>query len=65
MADMPTKDTLMRGVFNGELGSVFPGPEVGMTAPDFTLPTADGKGSITLSQLGKGKPVALIFGSFT
>jgi peroxiredoxin len=33
-------------------------------APDFTLPTHDGSGSVTLSK-SRGKPIILIFGSFT
>jgi hypothetical protein len=36
----------------------------GDVAPDFTLPSADGNGTITLSQF-RGKPLVLIFGSYT
>lgn len=36
----------------------------GDLAPDFTLPTADGEGTITLSSL-RGRPVVLVFGSHT
>ncbi len=40
-------------------------PKVGDEAPDFELPVLDGKGAtIRLSEL-RGKPVALIFGSYT
>ena len=42
--------------------------EVGQKAPDFTLPTHDGKNTVTLSKLvgtKQSKPVVLIFGSFT
>lgn len=40
-------------------------PEVGAEAPDFTLKTRDGGGSIRLSQFEGDKPVVLIFGSWT
>ncbi|MCH8346846.1 MAG: redoxin domain-containing protein [Chloroflexi bacterium] len=40
-------------------------PKVGDEAPDFQLPVLDGKGAtVRLSEL-RGKPVALIFGSYT
>lgn len=39
-------------------------PKVGDLAPDFELPAARGAGSTRLSSL-RGKPVALIFGSYT
>lgn len=39
--------------------------KVGDTAPDFTLPRADGGGEITLSKYRGGKPVVLVFGSLT
>ncbi len=40
-------------------------PKVGDGAPDFQLPVLDGKGAkVRLSEL-RGKPVALIFGSYT
>jgi hypothetical protein len=42
------------------------GLDVGVLAPDFTLPTkADPKKKETLSSYRKNKPVALIFGSYT
>ena len=41
-----------------------PAPEVGKDAPDFTLKTLDGAKEVTLSKL-RGKPVVLIFGSYT
>ena len=40
-------------------------PQVGDIAPDFTLRTLDGKGSVTLSEVSKGRPTVLIFGSYT
>ena len=63
--DGPTRWTLVKGLFRQEIGSLQPGPEVGDSAPDFTLKTVDGKESVTLSQLVGPKPVVLIFGNFT
>lgn len=40
------------------------GPKVGKPAPAFTLKTIDGKDEISLKDL-RGKPVALVFGSYT
>jgi cytochrome oxidase Cu insertion factor (SCO1/SenC/PrrC family) len=37
---------------------------VGDQAPDFTLPRSDKSGDVTLSSL-RGKPVVLVFGSYT
>lgn len=39
--------------------------QVGDAAPDFTLPTATGKGQVSLSSFKGKKPVVLIFGSHT
>lgn len=61
----PTKETLIRGLFTQEIGSLQPGPAVGEKARDFTLKTADGKGDVTLSKLIGPKPVVLVFGNFT
>jgi hypothetical protein len=60
----PSAELLLERLFTGELGSPFEGPRVGQRAPDFTLPTHDGKQTYRLSQF-YGKPVVLIFGSFT
>jgi hypothetical protein len=49
----------------GQLGSVYEGPKVGQTAPDFTLAAPDSGQEIKLSEFGAGRPVVLIFGSFT
>jgi hypothetical protein len=42
-----------------------PAPAVGQPAPDFTLPTLDGGQSFTRSAYQAGRPLVLIFGSFT
>lgn len=63
--DGPSVPTLVKGLFAGEIGSMAEGPKVGDTAPDFTLKTADGTGSVTLSKLIGDKPVVLVTGNFT
>jgi hypothetical protein len=40
-------------------------PKVGDAAPDFVLTTCDGAESIRLSEFREGRPVVLIFGSWT
>jgi len=42
-----------------------PAPAVGDVAPDFTLPTLDGDSQITRSAHQEGKPLLMIFGSYT
>lgn len=64
-AGMPSPLTLLKGLFEGEIGSFHEGPKVGRPAPDFTLPRHDEEKSITLSRFRGKKPVVLIFGSFT
>jgi hypothetical protein len=61
----PSPLILLTGLLTGELGSPLPGPIPGQMAPDFRLPTQDGKGEIALSQFRGKKHVVLIFGSFT
>jgi hypothetical protein len=61
----PSKATLIKGLFQQEIGSLQPGPDLETRAPDFTLRTAAGDGEITLSQLVGEKPVVLIFGNIT
>lgn len=61
---MPSPATMMYGLLTGEIGSLNEGPRPGQRAPDFTLPTHDGTRQISLKDL-RGKPVVLIFGSFT
>jgi Ca2+-binding EF-hand superfamily protein len=62
--DGPSPAVLLAGLFNGELGSPFEGPALGQPGPLFTLKSPDGKETVSLKQL-RGKPVVLIFGSFT
>jgi hypothetical protein len=61
----PSPLILAKGLLSGELGSYHEGPAVGELAPDFTLPTPDGKKKYALSQFRGKKPVVLVFGSFT
>jgi len=39
--------------------------KVGYAAPDFNLPTADRRSSVSLASFRRQKPVVLIFGSYT
>ena len=64
-AEGPSRETLIKGVLSGELGSVWEGPAINRQAPEFDLETQDGKRSIRLSQFRNEKPVVLVFGSFT
>jgi hypothetical protein len=61
----PSPAMLLRGMLDGEIGSIHEGPGLNQKAPDFTLKTEDGKQAVTLSQFRGKKPVVLIFGSFT
>ncbi|MDB5313347.1 MAG: Iodothyronine deiodinase [Gemmataceae bacterium] len=63
--DAPAVPVLVRGLFSGEIGSMYEGPGLGEPAPDFTLKTADGKETVQLSGLIGSKPVVLVFGNFT
>jgi hypothetical protein len=56
---------LLRGLFNGEIGSMNEGPQVGQPAPNFTLKSVDGKQTIQLADHVGKKPVVLIFGNYT
>ncbi len=62
--DNPKSDPITM-LFRGEMGTLEEGPKVGDLAPDFTLPTHDGKEVIQLSSQRGKLPVVLIFGSFT
>jgi hypothetical protein len=42
-----------------------PKVDVGDRAPDFELPLVDGSRSVRLSEFAAGRPVALVFGSYT
>jgi hypothetical protein len=67
---------IMRYVPAPLVWGVLPGPRIWMwarqgslaegdLAPDFTLPTSDRTGSVTLSSHRGHRPVVLIFGSYT
>lgn len=56
---------MFKAFFEGDVASIFEGPRPGSPAPDFTLPTVDGKTSLTLSKHFGKRPVVLVFGSFT
>lgn len=55
----------LKVILNGDIGSMFEGPEINAPAPDFTLFTHDGQRIVRLSENQGNKPVVLIFGSFT
>ena len=57
--------TLLKGLFNGEIGSSTEGPSLGQESPAFTLETHDKSRRISLADYRGKKPVVLIFGSFT
>jgi hypothetical protein len=61
----PSRLLLLMGLLSGELGSLCEGPGIDQPAPDFELETQDHQQTIRLSTFQKGKPVVLIFGSFT
>jgi hypothetical protein len=61
----PSKETLVRGLFRQEIGSLQPGPALGEKAPDFTLKTNDAEQDVTLSKRVGPRPVVLVFGNFT
>ena len=64
-SDTPSVETLLKGLASGEVGSLQEGPPVGEMAPDFTLPTLDGKGAFSLSSLVGQKPTVIVFGNYT
>ncbi len=61
----PSPETLIKGLFHQEIGSLQPGPALGDAVTDFTLKTTGGKQEVTLSKLIGPKPVVLVFGNFT
>ncbi len=64
-AGMPSPWMLLKGMLDGEIGSLREGPAVGWLAPDFSLPNLDDDKPIALSSFRGKKPVVLVFGSFT
>ena len=63
--DGPDEAMLIRGLFAGEIGSMYEGPKIGHRAPLFNLRKAQGDGSIDLSsQIGE-KPLVIVLGNFT
>lgn len=63
--DAPSYESLLGGLFNGELGSMHEGPALNEPAPDFQLTTHDGQRTVRLSDIVGTKPVVLVFGNFT
>jgi EF hand len=61
----PSRLTLLKGLFSGEIGSCFEGPRLGQEGPAFSLQTHDKARRISLADYRGKKPVVLIFGSFT
>ncbi len=61
----PSRWTLLKGLFTGEIGSSTEGPNLGQEAPPFTLETHDKSRRVSLAQFRGKKPVVLVFGSFT
>lgn len=63
--DAPTPETLLNGLFTGEVGSLQEGPALNDLAPDFILKTQDGTQTVRLKDVIGSKPVVLTFGNFT
>jgi thiol-disulfide isomerase/thioredoxin len=63
--DGPSVQTLVKGLYAGEIGSIQEGPALNDAAPDFELKLADGSGSVKLSKEVGKRPVVLVFGNFT
>jgi Ca2+-binding EF-hand superfamily protein len=61
----PSRFTLLKGLFSGEIGSPSEGPRLGQEGPAFSLETHDKARRISLADSRGKKPVVLIFGSFT
>jgi hypothetical protein len=59
------RPVLLRGLFNGEIGSINEGPHVGQPAPNFKLRTLGGKETVELAKVLGKKPVVLVFGNYT
>jgi hypothetical protein len=65
VSEGPSRATLLKGLFLGEIGSYTEGPKLGQEAPPFTLEAHDKSRRISLADCRGKKPVVLIFGSFT
>lgn len=63
--DSPSREVLVRGLVAGEIGSIYEGPKLGDSAPDFTLKSSDGTQTHQLSRMIGQRPVVLVFGNFT
>jgi len=63
--DAPSKEILIKGLMEGEIGSLHEGPAVGEKAPDFELKPLQGGKPVRLSEHLGSKPVVLVFGNFT
>lgn len=63
--DAPTKESLLKGLFAGEIGSMVEGPHVGDRAPVFQLRSPRGGETISIETLIGEKPLVLVFGNFT
>ena len=63
--DMPGKETLIKGLMAGEIGSLQEGPNIDEVAPDFELRPLGGGEPIRLSDRIGRKPMVLVFGNFT
>ncbi|MFO1001255.1 MAG: deiodinase family protein [Planctomycetaceae bacterium] len=63
--DEPRKETLIQGLFSGEIGSMQEGPALEDVAPDFELRPLQGGEPVRLSERIGKKPVVLVFGNFT
>jgi hypothetical protein len=65
LATLADRVDRLKVILNGDIGSMFEGPELGAPAPDFILTTHDRRRVVRLSENRGVKPVVLIFGSFT
>lgn len=63
--DEPSKETLIKGLMAGEIGSLQEGPGLNEAAPDFELKPLGGGEPVRLSKRLGGKPIVLVFGNFT
>jgi hypothetical protein len=63
--DEPSREVLVKGFLQSDVGSMHEGPSVGQPAPDFSLRSSDGTGTWQLSKLVGPKPVVLVLGNFT